>query len=268
MNSYESAALFEHRFWLQVLGDHARFIFSALAPSEQEDIQRATYFITTFDQLLEQSRRSLSANELMVLNQQAYQQAEAIREFKLNLIQKHLIGKIELDLPPTFINHMVNEVEEYLRILTALLAGQVPPSQNPVCYHLLWLLDAEGHAAGLASDLDSVERDLIERAKAFMVQFDDYYTKAVEMAGYQRTCLSEFPALSRFNRQVETTILMFKEYLRNLEGLVASNQALGTLTPLIPDHMAREECYYLIKLAEVSEVKKPDCDPTRPRVQS
>ena len=128
VNSYESAALFEHRFWLQVLGDHARFIFNALAPSEQEEIQQATYFINTLDQLLEQSRRSLSANELMALNQQAYQQAEAIREFKLNLIRQHLIGKIDLNLPPTFINHMVNEVEEYLRILTALLAGQVPPS--------------------------------------------------------------------------------------------------------------------------------------------
>jgi hypothetical protein len=25
------AALFEHRFWLQILGDHARFIFNAKA---------------------------------------------------------------------------------------------------------------------------------------------------------------------------------------------------------------------------------------------
>lgn len=60
---------------------------------------------------------------------------------------------------------MVDDVEEYLRVLTALLAGQVPQLQNPVHYHLLWLLDAEGHAAGFASDLDSVERDMIERSK-------------------------------------------------------------------------------------------------------
>ena len=46
------------------------------------------------------------------------------------------------------------------------------------------------------------------------------------------------------------------------------NKVLSTLTPLMPDHMLREECYYLIKLAQSSEVRMPDCDPTRPRVES
>ena len=40
-----------------------------------------------------------------------------LRKFKLNLIQKHLLGKIKIHLSPTFINHMVNELEEYLRLL-------------------------------------------------------------------------------------------------------------------------------------------------------
>jgi hypothetical protein len=35
------------------------------------------------------------------------------------------------------------------------------------------------------------------------------------------------------------------------------------------DHMAREECYYLMKLAESTEVvKAPYCDPTKPRTKS
>jgi hypothetical protein len=40
-----------------------------------------------------------------------------------------------------------------------------------------------------------------------------------------------------------------------------SKEALGIIMPLMLDHMYREECYYLTKLAEVSEVKRPECNP-------
>jgi len=38
-------------------------------------------------------------------------------------------------------------------------------------------------------------------------------------------------------------------------------EALGTLAPRMADHMYREECYYLQKLSEVSDVKPPSCSP-------
>lgn len=40
--------LFEHRFWLQVMGDHARFIYGALAPMEEADIRTAGMLIEVF----------------------------------------------------------------------------------------------------------------------------------------------------------------------------------------------------------------------------
>lgn len=33
---FEKTAVFEHRFWLQILGDHARFIFNSLSPPKQQ----------------------------------------------------------------------------------------------------------------------------------------------------------------------------------------------------------------------------------------
>ena len=52
MADFEKAAKFEHGFWLQVLGDHARFIHDSLGPQEQREIDLARYFIQTFDYLL------------------------------------------------------------------------------------------------------------------------------------------------------------------------------------------------------------------------
>ena len=54
VENYLKSAVFEHQFWLQVLGDHSRFIHDSLYPSEKEDISKAASFIHHFNQLLSQ----------------------------------------------------------------------------------------------------------------------------------------------------------------------------------------------------------------------
>lgn len=102
--------LFEHQFWLQVLGDHSRFILNSLSPNEKPLIEQSEKFINLFDELLYTARESPSDEELKILNQNAYEAAMKLREFKLFLIDKHIVDKINIALPPTFINHMVNEL--------------------------------------------------------------------------------------------------------------------------------------------------------------
>lgn len=262
------AALSEHRFWLQVLGDHARFIYSSLPPQEQSEISTAKQFADVFDRLLDKSRTSLDSRSLQKLTEEARRYSTQIRAFKLHLIERHLTQKdFVMGLPPTFINHMVNEVEEYLRILSYLGKGQLPPPLHPLHHHLIWLQDAVGHAGSLNDRLDLVEKKLKKTGKDFQSAFEHFYLKAVEMAGYLRTRLKRFPALDRFNREVELEMLCFKRFLDELEEMEVNVETLGTLTPLMADHMAREECYYLSKLSEVSNVERPRCDPAAPRVK-
>ncbi|MBU8907159.1 DUF2935 domain-containing protein [Desertibacillus haloalkaliphilus] len=267
MDHYLETALFEHRFWLQVLGDHARFIRDALAPTETEEIKASEMFISAFDQLLDQANDVLTRAQLRSLNEDADANAKSIREFKLSLIEKHLVGQITIELPPTFLNHMVNEVDEYIRILTYLVNEQTPPICHPLHHHLVWLLDAAGHAGAISDSLDATEKKLTKKSDAFTTTFEDFYIKAVEMAGYLRANIEQFPALSRFNNQVELEVALFKAFLAEIEELELSNEVLSTFSALMADHMAREECYYLFKLAESSDTSQPDCDPTKPRTQ-
>ena len=51
-----------------------------------------------------------------------------------------------------------------------------------------------------------------------------------------------------------------------IQEMLLNKTVLATLDPLIPDHMLREECYYLMKLSPVSDVKSPPCDPRKPRI--
>jgi len=261
---FEGTARFEHRFWLQILGDHSRFIYEALAPVQDEEIEKASNFIRVFDTLLERAKTA----DLVPLTIESESEVIKLREFKLELIKKHLIGKIKIHLSPTFLNHMVNELEEYLRILKHLKAGEVPPVYHELHHHLLWLSDAAGHSEAISTNLDAVEQKLREKSNAFKKAFEDFYLKAVELAGYLRTNLTTFPALSKMNVDTQLEIKLFQNFLHELEELELSNQALGTFAPLMADHMSREECYYLMKLAESANLDSPICDPTKPRLKS
>ncbi|MBO0961741.1 DUF2935 domain-containing protein [Neobacillus sp. MM2021_6] len=260
---FEKTARFEHRFWLQIVGDHSRFIYEALAPVQTAEIEQASNFILVFDELL----REANSTDLKQLTVQAETEVIKLREFKFELIRKHLIGKIKIHLSPTFLNHMVNELEEYLRILTYVKTGQLPPVYHELHHHLLWLSDAVGHSEAISSNLDGVEKKLREKSESFKKDFEAFYLKAVELAGYLRTNLTAFPALSKMNVDAQLEIKLFQNFLHEIEELELSKQALGTFAPLMADHMSREECYYLMKLAESANLDSPNCDPAKPRLK-
>lgn len=71
-NSIKDKTLFEHQFWLQILGDHSRFILNALSPNEEAFIQKTNAFITLFDDLLAKSHDSPSQEDIEDLNREAY----------------------------------------------------------------------------------------------------------------------------------------------------------------------------------------------------
>ncbi len=259
--------LFEHRFWLQIMGDHARLIRTALSPVEMQDVAAASGFIERFDQLLTEARAPGAESKLSTLNRDAAAATQELKEFKLSLLERLLLGKVELLFTPTFLNHMVNELEEYEKILAALLEGRPVPLFHPLHYDLVWLQDAVGHAASIASDLDLTEKPWIKKSQTFQKGFEGLFLKAVEMAGYMRTELREFPAFRKFHRDIDLEMKVFMRFLQELEELQVSAELLDRISPLIPDHMFREECYYLLKLAKTGLVMAPACDPARPRAE-
>lgn len=260
-------ALTENRFWLQIMGDHSRFIFFSLAPNEVEYLQRAQDFIISFDDLLEQVNNTSNTNELEIITDKAYELTLQLRAFKLLLLSQTLNSDIKIHLTSTFINDMINELEEYLTVLS-LLQSKESILFHPIHYHLLWLADAVGHAASVSSNLDLIEKDKIYKSNFFETQFTDLLLKATMINGYLRTQLDNFPALNRLNKQVENIVTSFKDFLVEIRDQRINGQILGTLFPLMADHMAREECYYLWKLSQTAGLaKRPDCDPVSPRIE-
>lgn len=266
-SDFREAALFENRFWLQIFGDHSRFIHNALSPNQLEEIKKAKYFIEVFDRLLRIAHEISSEKEIEELIIASKKATLELRLFKLDILSNQLIGKIEIALPPTFFNHMLNELEEYLLVLELLKKGQ-NTLISPLHLHIQWLSDGTGHADSILTNLDMTEKLLRMKSKEFSKVFKNMYLRSIEYKGFTRTGVHEFPALLRLNLEAEHEMDRFKEFLLELRDGIISKKVLGTIYPLMPDHMYREECYYLTKLAQVSNIKMPDCDPTKKRVNA
>lgn len=247
VDKFKRALAYEQNFWLHVLRDHCQFILGSLAPTEDKEIAKAQEMFTLFDNLYQHR-----SHDLPVIHEAACK----LREFKLHLLKRLLTEQISFHLTPTFVNHMVNELEEYMRILDCFMQKKLPPHLHSLHHHLIWLPDAAGHAAGLNERTDGVEKECLEKTAYFKHKFEAFYLKAIELAGYLRTNCMRFPALSRFDNDVELQIKIFQNFLKEIEEMTTDKTLLGTIAPLMADHMYREERYYLDKLAQGSEKEK------------
>ena len=78
------------------------------------------------------------------------------------------------------------------------------------------------------------------------------------MTGYLRTELHHFPALKKFTKDVSLELKLFSHFYMKLKNW---DNVLSVLSARMADHMAREECYYLLKLAQSSGIEMPKCNP-------
>lgn len=83
-----------------------------------------------------------------------------------------------------------------------------------------------------------------------------------------RTNLKDFPAFRRLHKEVDIEMKLFTAFLNELEEMELTAEVLDRISPLMPDHMLREECYYLTKLAQLELVSHPNCQADKPRIQA
>lgn len=240
----------EIRFWTGIMRDHAEFILTSLSYNEEEEINHAEFFKLSFARLHEQSKQ---VSEGHVVNTEILNRCINLLinfiNFKRQLLGKLLKCQLNTSLPPTFYNHMINEAMEFYKILIRTQShAKVNALLEILNLHQIWLPDAAGHAASIAGDLDPTEKLLIKEAQQFEKIFNSLALKAEELGKMLvRTGLND-GALSFLNQEAKKNIEEFIAYLEKIKELTMGCKVLGTLKPLIPDHMIREENYYLHKV--------------------
>jgi hypothetical protein len=238
-------------FWSQIMREHTCFIKDSLQPDNPNQLLIIVNMNNIWEKLGHKLKSTREVGPELV--EEMLSVALSFRELQrelLGAVLRHLPVTV---LPPTYYNHLLNELEELLIVLSEIRSKDSTVKHNVLRDHLVWVSDSAGHAAFIASKLDQVETMYREEAKAFENTFDKMYLKTVELAGYYRSdAAAVAPLLSRFNRQITELLREFIHYLVELQEGVDQLQILGTLNSMLIDHMAREGNYYLQKIEAVS----------------
>lgn len=256
----------DNQFWLQIMGDNARFILFALSHMETNEIETAQAFVSLFDSLLVSARDNLTGDQLQQLNQEAFHATQDFRKFILKVLRRQINQPNIIYLHPAPLNSMVNETEEYLNILTAYMQNK-KPDLTPIHLNLMWLLDAYAHAKNLANYIDITHQDILIETLRFSDNFNALFMRALLLNGLLRTGLTNLPALDQLSIDSANEMLSFKKFIEEIQTFVRQKKILGILAPLYLDHIQREICYIITNLSTVSAVAPPNCNPSSPRIE-
>jgi hypothetical protein len=236
----------ENLFWLRIFRDHSQFLMDTLTPSQTAQIGGAQQFYQIFDRLLEMGRET-SGQFLQEVAQAVLQ----FRSYKLGIVNLQLAGKVPINLPPGALNEMLDEDDEYLRMLNVI--PQKPP-MNEAAYliqqHLLWLPNNAAHAALIQAQLDPGEATLISLYHRYFKQFNNLTLKVMELKGLLRDNPRMVPPLIFTTRESAS---LTRDFMHSLESYIEmrnSGQVLAISPPLLADHLAREAAYYLEKIGQ------------------
>jgi len=239
-------------FWSAIMRDHAEFQIMNLSSRESQSIMTSQNFKNLFNQIHSEAERLISNPNNEEIEELVRRVLPIIVDFinyKQTLLRRLLECNIEFNLPPSFINHMINEAMEFYRVISMLQTdAQINPVSEVLFLHTIWLPDAIGHAANVMSTLDATESILIKETETFKNTFTNLFIKATELEKMLPRAGLDNGALELLNEEVITTMTAFIEFLENIEVLRASCKAMGVINPLVPDHMIREEKYYLSKV--------------------
>ncbi|MFC4101418.1 DUF2935 domain-containing protein [Paenibacillus xanthanilyticus] len=246
----------EHRFWIEILQDHAYFVRDHLAVMEQEPIRLAQSYIDAF-QLLFNELHDLDKDGgyenpgLVAFARKAWPIASGYFQLEGSLQRLRIANQVNLNLSPTYLNGTLNENQEYLRILGYMTHGQTPPPLPLVDLMDLWLEDQLGHAILLINVLDPAENGIRARAQIHSDAFRALFSQNEIIRGYLRFSPPGIPVQIRLARETLTAVNGFYEFVLEIIHLYRATALLDRTTLRFLEHHLPETCYFIRKLADL-----------------
>jgi hypothetical protein len=233
--------------------DHGLFQYLSLSVNETEALKTAQQYHKLFEGINTKAKSETGETSGNFLSENINLVTSFI-QFKKMMLRKLMTCEINLAMTPTFLQHMIDEALEFYRVLKF---GEdhfrVDDVMENLRLHLVWLPDASGHAKYIAAQLDGIEAELLEIALNYQNTFDLLFKKAHSMHSLFDSTNLDNGALHQFNLEVENAMEDFISFLDTMKELKSECRiyTTGTFSELIPDHMMREERYYLSKVKDM-----------------
>ncbi len=235
-------------FWSGIMRDHAMFQANSFTAKETSYVQTSMYYKSFFQNAIKKFENCKNLGEEML--SELLNALESFIEYKKGILRCLLLCRIQMNFPPTLINHQINEAMEFRHLLMMPEEAIIDTPVELVSRIKIWLADGSGHAAGLMSFLDPAETLITAEVQMFKEKFDKLLIKALELEMMlDRVDLCDGALLLLAEETVEW-LENFTVFLEKFKALRAQCKVLGngTLSPIIPDHFMREHMYFVSKI--------------------
>ncbi|MHA6482201.1 DUF2935 domain-containing protein [Paenibacillus sp. strain BS8-2] len=245
----------EHMFWLEILQDHAYFVYDYTAPYEKQWVAEAEQFITRFqlliDRLNEIPRNETFDSAVMILMaKEIWPVAHGYYLFEGRLQSLRIDNQIQVALSPAFFNGTLSENQEYLRLLTFYMQGKHPERLPLVQLLDLWLEDQLGHAVLLRNALDPMELEIIRETDRYAEIFQGFMIQNLQIKGYLRFSPPGMNRQQLLARQVGDAVLNMNAFIFKVVNLYQNTELMNKTTLRFLEHHFPETCYFICKLSE------------------
>jgi len=225
-------AVAEHRFWSEILRDHADF-FMMLMPGDplRERREEARVFRQAFDSHLRRAGE-MSKEDLPRANRETLDDVKRFIEWKMNMRTLQASGRIRSLVWPSFFQAAANEADHWRKRLERLSKGE--PSLVRQETLDLWLADGAEHLSMIAHLLDPGETRLVHEAMEASKKF---------------ARLKATPELSP--AQAEQAAQERHLLEARTRKAVVDARAHSIIHPLMADHMVREGLRFIEELKKL-----------------
>jgi hypothetical protein len=129
-------------FWTTIMRDHSEFFLLTFSSKEVEYIEKVKEYKKIFIQLGNELKKDSTLSDSII--EHIYNTVVDFIGFKQEVLGKLILCDIELNMPPTFVNHMINEAMEFLRTLKNVkIKTFINPIEENIMIHKLWLPDLQ-----------------------------------------------------------------------------------------------------------------------------
>lgn len=250
---YECLNLSRVQFWLRIMKEHSLFMKLGFACSDVELIRQAQQFYDEFAALEEQSQKVNCDEDFVAFVDKVMVAVKNIFIFKRHVL--HLIVHCQIGgyNYPLLIDHISREAMYFSKLLGKIRDGDMKhPVDSIVSDNVFWLRHMADHARFIAGLLDPSERDFIEKANEFAVQFERLQLQARDLDSMLWHS-SPDGDLARFEKDVTKETTKIRDFKKAARDLIASCRVVSLIPPLLADHVLREAEYFLQVLEGIQE---------------
>lgn len=250
---YECLNLKRVQFWLRIMKEHSLFMKLGFACSDTDLIRQADQFYNEFAAFEKQSNSFHCDEEFNAFVERIMPAVQSIFAFKRHVLQLIVHCEIGGYNYPLLIDHISREAMYFCKLLGKMRDGDMKyPVDSIVSDNVFWLRHMADHARFIAGLLDPSERDFVEKANDFAVQFERLQLQARDLDSMLWHSCPDGD-LARFEKDVTQATTQIRDFKKAARDLIASCKVVSLIPPLLADHVLREAEYFLQVLAVIQE---------------